>query len=117
MKRFFALFIVALLNFSSALPLQADGFENTNKGSTSAMSYSLVSPNPAKDWTVLEFQNPRSETHRIEIYDIIGNSIATYNVDKNQLRIDLSEFNAGVYFYFILKGTERVSTGRLVVKN
>lgn len=115
MKRFITLFIVALLMISGATSVYGNG--NGNGKDNPAASYSIVSPNPAKDWTILKFQNPHSEQHRIEIYDIIGNSISTYNVDKDNLRIDLSEFTPGVYFYFIIKGTDRVSTGRLIVKN
>lgn len=81
-------------------------------------NYSIVSPNPAQNITTIKFYNPTEETHQIELYDVIGNKITTYrHIEQDKYTLDVTDLDAGVYFYFILKNNERVSTGRLIVKH
>lgn len=115
MRLFFTLFVLLSLNhfaFAGSNPRLAAVVGNNDK------SYSSVSPNPAREVTTLRFYNPSEDEHRIEIYDIIGNFVTTIpHVEKAKQDIDVSDFKAGVYFYFIFKGNERVSTGRIIVRH
>jgi hypothetical protein len=95
----------------SALPVSSSAFGNEK-------SYSVVSPNPAQNLTTITFHNPTEDMHSIELFDVLGSKIATYNhIEKSRYVLDVSELNAGVYFYFIMKDNVRVSTGRLIVKH
>ena len=78
---------------------------------------SLVSPNPAVDVAFLTFDNPNNTGYKIEIYDIIGNRVKQYDAVKtNKLELDVTNFDEGMYFYFIIEGEKQMSTGRLFVK-
>jgi hypothetical protein len=89
-------------------------FRGNNDNSKITTSFS---PNPAKEKTTLQFQNSGRETYRLEIYDIIGNQVKLSNdIQSSSIEIDISDLEAGMYFYFLVKGSDRVSTGRLIVK-
>ena len=78
---------------------------------------SLISPNPAVDKAVLSFDNPNNKSYQIEIYDIIGNRVKQYEaVNTKELELDVTAFDEGMYFYFIIDGENQMSTGRLFVK-
>ncbi len=79
---------------------------------------SVVSPNPVKDKAVVRFSNPDKQYHRLEIYDLIGNQVKVYrHVNTSSFDIDVMDLETGMYFYFIMNENERVSTGRLFVRN
>lgn len=78
---------------------------------------STLSPNPAKDKTTLKFQQSGRDSYRMEVYDLIGNQVKTVeNIQNGSVEIDLSDLEAGMYFYFLIRGSDRVSTGRLVIR-
>ncbi len=89
-----------------------------NPTSSSERTYSVVTPNPARDIATIKFYNPAEKIHRVELFNVIGSKIATYqNVSGSQLSLDVSSMDTGVYFYFILQNNVRVSTGRLIVQH
>lgn len=89
-----------------------------NPPSSSERTYSVVTPNPARDIATIKFYNPAEKIHRVELFNVIGSKIATYqNVSGSQLSLDVSSMDTGVYFYFILQNNVRVSTGRLIVQH
>jgi hypothetical protein len=55
------------------------------------------------------------------VYDIIGNPVAEvnnqYTNDKTRVTFDVSDWSAGMYFYYIMQNDKRVSTGRIIVKH
>ncbi len=79
---------------------------------------SKVSPNPVLHHATVKLENPSQESLRIEIYNIIGNKVATfYNEhDKEVFAVDASDLDAGMYFYFVFHEDYRISTGRMMVK-
>mgnify|MGYP002852098639 CR=1 FL=1 len=89
--------------------------ENT---STISPNKSVVYPNPVKNKAVVRFYNPKEKVHRLEIYDLIGNKVKVYtDVRATSFDIEVRDMEAGMYFYFIMNDTERISTGRLFVRN
>lgn len=81
---------------------------------------STVSPNPARSSTTIRLNN-NNEAFTIEVYDIIGNPVAEvnnqYTNDKTRVTFDVSDWSAGMYFYYIMQNDKRVSTGRIIVKH
>ena len=63
------------------------------------------------------FDNPNNKSYQIEIYDIIGNRVKQYEaVNTKELELDVTAFDEGMYFYFIIDGENQMSRGRLFVK-
>ena len=83
---------------------------------------SNVSPNPSRAVTTIKINNnSHNDTYRLEVYDIIGNPVYTtsnaQSNDKNRFMFDVADWEAGMYFYFIIENDRRVSTGRVIVKH
>ncbi|MGB1205684.1 MAG: T9SS type A sorting domain-containing protein [Chitinophagales bacterium] len=122
MKHFFTLIFILVIHlnfhfssFSYTL-LPNDITINMKKISDNKVN-SIISPNPAADKAFLTFDNPNGAIYKIEIYDIIGNQVKEYNaVSTNKLELDVTDFDEGMYFYFIIEGEQQMSTGRLFVK-
>ena len=54
-----------------------------------------VFPNPAKDdWTIISNQ----QINNIQIYDMLGKLVTDMDVQNNEVRIDASTLNSGIYF-------------------
>lgn len=122
-----------ILFITAALTITLNAFGRTDAGTVLAdkaneaitlsfeiqdLHRSTISPNPAKTFTTLRFQNPNDIEHRVELYDVIGNRVRTYyDIETDKLELDVRDLNPGVYFYFIIKdSSEKVSTGRLIVR-
>jgi len=72
-----------------------------------------VYPNPANN--IINFElNINNAT--IQIYDITGKILKTFNANKDKFSVSLNNFNSGVYFYSI-KDVEgnKIATNRFVV--
>ena len=79
--------------------------------------FTKVTPNPARTDAEIEFFNPTNAKHRLDVYNIIGNKLESYTNDgSNTFNIDVTEYNAGVYFYKIINDKDHVATGRLIVR-
>lgn len=80
---------------------------------------SAVYPNPASTETFVTFlANPNME-YLVRVYDINGKEVALHNgttvADENKVRVDLSNIEAGVYFYEVNVGGS-VSNGKFAIK-
>lgn len=79
---------------------------------------SVVSPNPARTVATISLFNPDAHTHRVEIFDMIGNRVKTLSpTDKDKIAVDVADLDSGMYFYFIFKGNEKITTGRIIVNH
>ncbi|HRI28417.1 MAG TPA: T9SS type A sorting domain-containing protein [Chitinophagales bacterium] len=116
MKKLYSYILFASLTVLVALSGNASAQSLYGGGDGKQISSSL-SPNPAKDKTTLKFQYNNRDAFRLEIYDVIGNKVRVVeNIAGSSVEIDISDLEVGMYFYFLVKGSERVSTGRLIVK-
>jgi len=74
-------------------------------------------PNPATEYTMIEYEIPNGENEaEIQIYNINGQLINSYKVDRtfDNLRISTSEMNSGTYFYK-LQTKKGVSSGKKMI--
>jgi len=80
-----------------------------------------IVPNPAPDWIQLSIQaqGTRYKAEVIEIFDLLGNRISVIDpVDtQNDLRIDVSEYQNGIYFLVIRSKDSIVGYSKFVVNH
>lgn len=78
-----------------------------------------VFPNPTSNILSVNFDMPQTnETPYIEVYDVVGKYTKAYtlsgrNVTKN---LDVSDLNAGVYFFTIKAGNQALKTERVIIR-
>lgn len=77
-------------------------------------------PNPANEYTEIDYQMSAGVgTAKISLYNVIGNNVAEYDLDKNdrQLRIQTREMPTGVYFYRLQLEGKTVATKKLLIRH
>jgi len=71
-----------------------------------------VFPNPANGFVTIK----GSIAHfKLELYDILGKTVQSQTTSTNNIKINLSEFEQGIYFYVISNENNVVQTGKLIV--
>ncbi len=58
----------------------------------------LVYPNPAREKLTLELMNMPGSTYTVSIFSITGSAIYNTKLSTDKIEIDLSHFEAGMYF-------------------
>lgn len=76
-------------------------------------------PNPFNPSTTLQFQLPKNEQVKIDIYDLMGKKVKTlvnnrYDAGVHQVIMDASGLSSGTYFYSIQAG-ENFATGKCLL--
>ncbi|GJM36536.1 MAG: hypothetical protein DHS20C18_55370 [Saprospiraceae bacterium] len=85
----------------------------TNLSSTIAVK---VQPNPFSQETLLTFSNPGAREFQLEITDLNGRVIRTYqDIHNGEVRIERQGLPAGIYLYR-LRGDQALATGKLNVQ-
>jgi photosystem II stability/assembly factor-like uncharacterized protein len=89
--------------------LSSGGPENTTR-----TIYNLY-PNPAHQYSTLEFMNPNSEEHFLNLYNSMGKLVRKTNeIRTTNIRIERGNLSSGLYF-FQLSGTNKiVGAGKLM---
>lgn len=76
-------------------------------------------PNPASDNVTIEYAYTGNASKvSLVIKNLVGSTIYTKNLDANgnKIRVDVSEYNAGIYFYSIEADGRPLVTKKLLVK-
>jgi type IX secretion system substrate protein len=72
-------------------------------------------PNPAADFTTLEFEN--NDERNISILNVLGSKMRSYEKHNGTtLRIEKNELHAGVYFITIRNSENKISTTKLIIQ-
>jgi hypothetical protein len=76
-------------------------------------------PNPASEFAILEFELLRTENVKIELFSSLGQLLANMNYPtctsgKQQVKIDLSKYETGMYI-LILRAGDSFSSGKISV--
>jgi len=76
-------------------------------------------PNPFNPTTTIQFQLPKNEVVKIELYNLVGKKIQTlinnhYEAGIHQVIMDASQLASGTYFYTIKAG-ENFATGKCLL--
>ena len=92
-------------------------FESSNSISIddNEPTISAVYPNPASDFVNVNLENPNKG--QFQIMNVLGQVVKTKDITEatNNLSIDISELESGVYFYSLIVKGQAVETKRLVV--
>jgi len=120
LKKLAILLLVTFLtshNFAAAKHLGDHNSTNnkttisTQKTPTLAQNY----PNPFKQETTIAY-NLSEKNGSIIIFDLLGKSVATFQLEKTQGEIVLEQnLEAGMYFYSLIENDEVVATKRMNV--
>lgn len=101
------LFDPELTDKACALALNSQDVECTTITSVEDKDFTeeaqFLSANPVED--ILRLKLPNAETQNVEIYDMLGNLVKSYNSKSQDIDINVSELQAGAYFVRINNGT------------
>jgi hypothetical protein len=74
-----------------------------------------IQPNPFSNTAVFSFENPLNKAFTLELSDLNGNMIRSYQVQGNSVTIDREDLAAGMYIYRLTGGTASQS-GKFVIQ-
>jgi Secretion system C-terminal sorting domain len=79
---------------------------------------SAPQPNPASGLTKIVYNLPNLNNGKLVVRNMLGSTIKEIQLDKvsDSKTIDVSLFNAGIYFYSLVNNGNIISSQRLVVK-
>ena len=93
-------------------PIVADGtfpnhlFTSTKSYKEFSVQPLLVSPNPSSEYVNLSFVMLKNETTTVNISNSLGQMVEVVNTEShlggNQIRIDVSDYDSGIYFVELL---------------
>ena len=105
-------YVEAIVKFWSS-PTGLD--ENIKKGIEISNAY----PNPANDKFNINYNfETRPADARVKIVNLLGSVVKEVELDQNsdKLSMDISDLNAGVYFYSVIINNEIYQTKKLVIR-
>ncbi|MEL6656096.1 MAG: SdrD B-like domain-containing protein [Bacteroidota bacterium] len=77
-------------------------------------------PNPANEQTVIPFVLPREGKATIEIFDALGSVVfrieGDYVEGRNEVRVDVSRYNDGLYFYQLRFEEQYLNSKMIITK-
>lgn len=90
----------------------ATGMEELQKGNMKFKVY----PNPTENEITIEYI-PNKEQATLELYNLIGEQVGSYKLDKenNRKKISLLNYEAGIYFYQIILEGKIISEEKLII--
>lgn len=75
----------------------------------------LFFPNPAKEEIFIDLTGMDGQNLSLIITDITGKTVLTQPVNRLAInRIDIQNFNSGIYFTAIMKGTKRIASNKFI---
>jgi len=117
-KLLFILSLIIGLQFGS----YAQGLKNENfSDGTATFKFHLkeAAPNPATNEVTFKYSfAPGNKTASIELFNVLGTKVKTIelNAQEETARLNVTDFNPGVYFYILtVDGVNKLSH-RLVIK-
>lgn len=84
--------------------------ENSNSGNSVS-----VYPNPAANYFVVDMKNHSTNNSYMVIYDVMGKEVKHELLSEGRTTID-HDLKSGIYFYSIIAASEKVSSGKLIVR-
>jgi plastocyanin len=101
-------------NMFGVITVVPDGSLNTQE--FAGLDGLSLYPNPARDVVFLKMNANNASTLNISVYNPLGQKIKEFREEaSDNLRLDLSELNPGLYFMRIIEGENSV-TKRLIVQ-
>ena len=82
-------------------------------------SVSEIYPNPATNYVNLDFNlTPSVKDAKVRIINLLGSVVKEVEIERgaNQLRLDISDLDNGVYFYSVIINGDTYKTKKLIVR-
>jgi len=76
---------------------------------------SEVYPNPSENDMTIVFENSNT-THKIELYDITGKVVSSYNTENSNFKISKNNFASGLYFLKVSNKQGESTTQKVIFK-
>jgi len=73
-----------------------------------------VAPNPASNYVTFKITDKSELTYYVELYDLLGQQILNHSISSGE-RIDLSNYNPGIYLYNLKSDQTFVGSGKLII--
>jgi len=92
----------------------------TSSINESAKSYiATPRPNPADNFTMLNYKLYDNNSYRLEIYNMLGTKVIEMPITKKQgvLLIDTKELQNGVYFCSLMNNGKHAGTTKLIISH
>jgi hypothetical protein len=83
-------------------------------------SVSAAYPNPSASFTSIKYDmNQYAQKGKIAFYDMLGKKVKEIELTEKQgiAKVDVSEFNSGIYFYSFIVNDKAIATKKLVVSS
>lgn len=84
------------------------------------LTVSNIYPNPANDFAVIDYNiSGNVNVANITFYNIIGNEVESFELDKNdrKLRVKTTNWDSGMYMYQLTVDGKKVATKKLLVRH
>ncbi len=84
------------------------------------LSVSNIYPNPANDFAIIDYTiYGNINDANITFYNIIGNEVEAFELDKNErkLRVKTSNWDSGMYMYQLVVDGKKLATKKLLVRH
>jgi hypothetical protein len=76
-----------------------------------------INPNPFKNSSILEFENPNNESFTFKLFGVDGHLIKTISdIKSNKIKIEKEYLPAGLYIYQLRNKEGIGQTGKLVIE-
>ena len=76
-------------------------------------------PNPVSSLLTVNYNvdSDASANVSVDVYDVVGKKVTSHKVmnNKGQVQLDVSAFNAGVYFYSLNVNGQAIKTERIII--
>ncbi len=106
------------IHFNVGFPKRAAGVSVNEIDATKFAIYGTF-PNPASSETWVKFSTPNTGNASLKVYDITGKTVMNHIVPTvagvNNVQLNISSLNAGIYLYSLTIGNETV-TSKLIVQ-
>lgn len=88
-----------------------------NESNENSISLSQTMPNPANDYTYINYSLPKNEKAMLMVYNSFGQLVFSENIDSNAKihRLNTSKLAQGVYYYNIVTGDQSSESLRLAI--
>lgn len=105
---------------SSAIITWKEGFPVSIKAEVAKNDVKLSAfPNPVSSILTVNYNvdTDASANVSIDVYDVVGKKVTSHKVmnNKGQVQLNVSDFNAGVYFYSLNVNGQAIKTERIII--
>lgn len=106
-----------VFSFTTKLTTTMDGGSDLPKEFSLEQNY----PNPFNPTTIIEFALPQTSNVRLELFNVVGQRVATLvnetrQAGVHQIDLDASQFASGVYFYRLNTGNKEMTRSMTLIK-